>query len=77
MFGCFLTTIIYQSVIPYVEEELGTSNTCTYHTNSTGTTTPIDNLCSWKPPNILSRYKVNKSDKKVQEYFFLHIKNQF
>ena len=68
--GCFLTANIDPSVIVRVEEE-STSTT----EEQTRNTAPIDDFCSWKPKHLLTKYKGDTEDKKVQKEFFHHITN--
>ena len=60
--GCFLTANIDPSVIVRVEEE-STSTT----EEQTRNTAPIDDFCSWKPKHLLTKYKGDTEDKKVQK----------
>ena len=36
---------------------------------------PIDQLFSWKPSDILAKYQENKTDISIQTEFFLHVTN--
>ena len=66
--ACYLTAKVYPSVIVRLieEESSNIQNDSAF---------PIDQFCSWKPSDLLAKYRDNKTDISIQKEFFLHVTN--